>query len=91
MYCSCMEKKGVRDGLRDILDEAVEWFDEPSMDEFSDVMWGIGRLLAGLFGKVYVRMPWDRRHYNKVMARMDEFGCVRSKRHLIDGRCPSGV
>jgi hypothetical protein len=34
-------------------------------------------------------MPGDRQHYRKVMKRMEEQGCVRSPRHLVEGRCPS--
>lgn len=59
------------------------------MDELSDITFGIGRLVAGLFGKVYVRMPFDRMHIEKAMKRMNEYGCVRSKRHLTNGMCPS--
>jgi hypothetical protein len=90
MYCGCFRVLSAREALRDIGDEAQEWFAEPSLDEFSDVMWGVGRLIGGLCGVEYVRVPGDRRHAEKISARMAEYGCVRSKRHLVEGVCPSG-
>jgi hypothetical protein len=89
MYCDCMAPVGVRQGVADIWDELKEYVEEPSMDEFSDVMYGLGRLIAGLFGKSYFRMPFDTLHVEKIQGRMSEFGCIRSRRHLVDGRCPS--
>ena len=87
-FCKCMAPMGLKEAIGDIVDEFREFVEEPSMDEFSDIMWGFGRLIAGLFGKVYIRMPFDRMHYKKVVARMEEYDCVRSKRHLINGVCP---
>jgi hypothetical protein len=62
---------------------------EEFKDEFSDICWGFGRLIAGIVGKVYVRIPGDTMHYEKVMNRMNEYGCVRSKRFLKNGNCAS--
>jgi hypothetical protein len=102
-WCKCMEARGFRDAIADLFSaqlvdgkrrgEIWELFEVKSFDEFcdeaSDIAWGIGRLLAGCFGKVYWRIPGDRRHYSKVASRMNEYGCTRSKRFLIDGKCPS--
>jgi hypothetical protein len=98
-----MEPRGFRDAIADLFGkelidgkrrgELYELFEVKNFDEFcdecSDISWGIGRLLAGRFGKVYFRVPGDRRHYNKVANRMMEYGCTRSRRFLVNGRCPS--
>ena len=98
-----MEPRKFRDAVADIFGkelvdgkrrgELYELFEVKSFEEFadeaSDIAWGVGRLVAGLFNRVYWRMPGDRRHYEKVKARMDEYGCTRSKRFLVEGRCPN--
>lgn len=103
-WCNCMQPRQFKEAVADIFSaqlvdgkrrgEIFELFEvknfEEFKDELSDVSWGIGRLIAGLFNKVYFRMPGDRLHYEKVAARMAEYGCTRSKRFLIDGKCPSG-
>lgn len=102
-WCKCMERRGIRDAIADLCSlelvdgkrrgEIFEVFEAKSFEEFvdecSDISWGIGRLIAGVLGKVYVRIPGDRRHYSKVAARMQEYGCTRSRRFLVNGRCPS--
>lgn len=91
-FCKCMEVRKFGDAVRDIADEAKEVVEVKSLaefkDEMSDVMWGIGRLIAGLHGKVYFHVIGDGAHYKKVEKRMAEYGCVRSKRHLVNGKCP---
>ena len=87
-FCKCMKVMQFREAWAAIWDELIEWVEEPSKDEFSDIMWGVGRLIAGVFGKVYVSMPFDGLHREKVEARIKKFGCVRSERHLINGKCP---
>jgi hypothetical protein len=52
-------------------------------------MFGLGRLLGYMRGRVYVKMWFDDRHVKKIEGRMEESGCVRSKRHLVKGGCPS--
>lgn len=103
MWCKCMEPRGFKEGLKDLFGRELidgkrrgEFFElfevknlEDLKDEASDIAWGVGRLMAGLFNQVYWRVPGDRRHYDKVRARMNEYGCTRSKRFLVDGRCPS--
>lgn len=89
-YCKCLGVRKGRDAWKDIWDEMVElvevrtWAD--FTDELSDVSFGIGRLVAGLFGKVYVRVPGDRAHVRKIDARMDKQGCVRSERKVAAGQ-----
>ena len=93
--CGCLRNDKGELGLRlkEIWDEVVEvcearsW--EELKDEVSDVMFGFGRLLGYLCGRVYVKMWLDERHVKKIEGRMEEYGCVRSKRHLVAGTCPS--
>ena len=94
-YCGCLRNDKGDFGLRlkEIWDEVVEvcqagsW--EELKDEVSDVMFGFGRLLGYVCGRVYVKMWFDERHVKKIEGRMEECGCVRSKRHLVNGVCPS--
>lgn len=91
-FCGCVSNKEgeLSNRLRDIWDEVVEVKDaDEFLDEWSDVMWGVGRLI-GYFKKVdYVRVWGDEKHVEKIKKRMDEYGCVRSRRHLVDGKCCS--
>lgn len=102
-WCGCMDVRPFTEGLKDIFSrELVEgklrgeiWelmevksFEE-FKDELSDIAWGFGRILGGFLKRAYVRVPGDRIHYEKVVARVNEYGCMRSKRFLIDGRCPN--
>ena len=79
-----MSVRSIRQALADVVDEVIEFVHAPSMDEFSDISWGIGRLLGALTSRAVVRMPGDGRHYRKIAARMAEYGCVRSKRHKCE-------
>lgn len=88
-YCNCMRINTMQEGLTHIRDEALEFIREPSMDEFSDTMYAIGRLVGSIVNKRYVRMPFDSLHVDKMNKRMTEYGCIRSRRHLINGQCPS--
>jgi len=92
-FCACFGVRSFGDAVKDIADELKECMEVKSVaelkDELSDVCWGVGRLLGGLVGRVYVHVPGDGAHYQKVMRRMDEYGCVRSKRLLVEGECPS--
>ncbi len=102
-FCACLQVRSFKEALADLFStelvdgkkrgEFFELFEvetfEEFRDELSDISWGIGRLIAGLFGKVYVRIPGDGIHYRKVVTRVEEYGCMRSKRFLIDGKCPS--
>lgn len=85
-YCECMDVRSKRDAVIDIWDEMKEFGKKPSKDEFSDIMFGIGRFIGACFGKVYVSVPGDRLHVNKIDMRMNEYGCVRSKRAVNEGK-----
>jgi NTP pyrophosphatase (non-canonical NTP hydrolase) len=93
--CGCLknEKGELWNRVKEIWDEMVEVFEARNMeelkDEVSDVMFGLGRLLGYVCGKVYVSVWFDERHVKKIERRMEEYGCVRSKRHLVGGKCQS--
>lgn len=88
-YCQCLVPLSFRQARFEVGEEIKEFLHEPSWDELSDCMYGVGRMVAGWFGRVYVSMPGDARHKEKIDKRMADYGCVRSKRHLVQGRCPS--
>ena len=95
-FCGCVSEKefDLRQRVLELRDEAVELFEVKSWDEFkdewSDIMWGVGRLLGNLMGKAYIWIWGDGLHVDKMRRRMQEHGCVRSARHLVDGKCCSG-
>lgn len=89
LWCGCLDRVPLRRACRDVTDELLELIKEPSYDELSDVCFGIGRLLGSLTGVPYRPVPFAGPHIEKVAARMQEYGCVRSRRHLRDGHCPS--
>lgn len=89
-YCKCHQPLNFKEALAGLKDEAIEFVEEPSADEASDIAYSINRLVGGLFNKAYIRvLPTGGIHERKIQLRMDEHGCIRSKRHLVDGRCPS--
>ena len=102
-WCGCMEVRSPKEGFADIFSrklvggkpvgELYELFDVKSVaefkDELSDISWGIGRIIGGFVNKAYVRVPGDGIHFRKVVDRINEYGCMRSRRFLIDGECPN--
>jgi hypothetical protein len=88
-YCGCHKAIASKQAVQDIRDEWLELKEEPSMDELSDVLYGVGRLLGSLIRMPYIRIPGDGLHIKKINERMLQYGCIRSKRHLINGHCPS--
>lgn len=79
--------------LTEIWDEIVELAEVNTLDEFwdewSDVVFGLGRLVGYFWGIKYVSLYGDERHIQKINSRMEEYGCVRSRRHLVGGKCCS--
>lgn len=102
-WCGCMQVRPWRDGFADLFSrelvdgkrrgEIYELFEVKSFEEFkdelSDIAWGIGRIIGGFRKKAYVRIPGDGIHYRKVVERINDYGCMRSKRFLVDGHCPN--
>lgn len=88
-WCKCLSKQTPGEAFHSLTAELGELVHEPSRDELSDVAFGIGRLLGSLTRSKYRRVPFARLHIAKISVRMEQHGCVRSARHLVDGRCPS--
>ena len=102
-WCGCMDVRSFKDGVADLVSretvdgklrgEIWELFEAKSMaevkDELSDLAWGIGRIIGGMMNKPYVRVLGDGAHYRKVVGRINEYGCMRSKRFLVNGECPN--
>ncbi|MBM3301604.1 MAG: hypothetical protein FJY85_16860 [Deltaproteobacteria bacterium] len=102
-WCGCMQVRSAKDGVADLFSrqlvdgklrgEIWELFEARSMaevrDELSDLAWGLGRIIGGFVNKPYVRIPGDGIHYRKVVDRIEDYGCLRSRRFLIEGKCPN--
>jgi len=94
-FCGCVRngKGELGQRLRDLWDEVIELAEAKSVDEFwdewSDIVFGLGRLVGYFKGVGYVRVWGDERCVYKKMRRMSEYGCTRSRRHLFCGICPS--
>lgn len=80
----------VKQALEALKDETVEFFREPSKDEASDIAYCINRLGGALIKRPYLNIVGGTKtHIDKIEQRMKEYGCIRSSRHLINGKCPS--
>jgi hypothetical protein len=88
-WCPCLKVQTVRDAAKELRAEVWELANGPSLDELSDIAFGVGRLAGAFTSRVFIATPGSTRHIDKIVARMDEHGCVRSPRHLINGACPS--
>ena len=102
-WCGCMQVRPFKEGVADLFSrqlvdgkprgEFYELLKVKNMaefkDELSDIAWGVGRIIGGFLNKPYVRIPGDKTHYRKAVKRMQEHGCKRSKRFLIEGKCPN--
>ena len=89
-YCNCHNVLTFKQGYDGLVDEVKEFIDEPSMDELSDIVYSINRIAGTIIKKPYVRvLPGDSIHVAKIKERMKSYGCIRSSRHLKDGKCPS--
>ena len=82
MLCACWLVLTRREALGHLAEELGEWVAKPSRDEVSDVMFSIGRLVGAMRGVHYVSMPGDKLHWKKITRRMQEYGCIRSKRNV---------
>lgn len=89
-YCLCHSTLTLSQAKEGLLDEVKEFIAEPSLDEASDIVYCLNRLAGSLVGKPYVRIfPGGKLHIQKIEKRMDDYGCIRSKRHLVFGICPT--
>ena len=52
----------------------------------------VGKRLKEIWDEVVEVPVWyDERHVRKIEARFEEYGCVRSKRNLVGGKCPAAA
>lgn len=91
-YCACHSTLTLKQAVDALKDEVVEFIQEPSTDELSDVVYCVNRLAGSLLNKPYKKvMLFDSKHIRKINIRMKIYGCIRSKNHLVNGKCPSEV
>lgn len=83
-YCECLSRRSKGKAVKDIFDEVIEFVKKPSKDEMSDIAFGIGRFIEAIIG-VYVSIPGDRMHIEKINERMKMHGCIRSERAIAEG------
>ena len=83
MYCKCFENRKLKDAVKDIWEEIVEFAKEPSYDELSDIAYGINRLVGSLMKKKYIRIFPDKLHVEKINKRFEEYGCIRSRSKAV--------
>jgi hypothetical protein len=89
-FCKCHTPLTIKKGLSALKDEIIEFVEEPSMDELSDVVYCLNRLAGAIVKKTYIKIvPGDKLHIAKIKIRMRTDGCIRSPRHFINGHCPS--
>ncbi len=89
-YCKCHNVLTIKEAVNGLKEEVAEFIQEPSLDEGSDVIYCINRLLGSMVGLPIIKLvPGNKLHMQKIENRMKEYGCIRSRRHLIDGKCPS--
>lgn len=87
--CNCWTKLSFRQATRALLDESLEFFAKPSFDELDDVKVCINRWVGSFAGVPSVEVFKTPLYDRKTKERMAIYGCIRSKRHLIAGSCPS--
>ena len=91
-YCQCHNTLTLKESLTGLLDEVKEFIEEPSHDELSDIVYCLNRLARSVSNRPYVAIiPGDSLHVSKIKKRMQQYGCIRSSRHLVNGKCPSEV
>lgn len=80
-YCNCYKKLTIKESLRHIKEEVVEFIKDPSMDELSDIGYSLNRLLGTLCGGKYISLFGDSLHVKKINERVENTGCIRSENH----------
>jgi hypothetical protein len=92
-WCACLSPQTPTAAARECAEELRELLTcrtrAELSDEWSDITFAVGRLCGAVIGRRYVPVPYSGRHIEKIRKRHDEYGCVRSARHLHNGRCPN--
>lgn len=87
--CKCWRPLPVRQAAKAALAEIKEFNAEPTLDELDDVKVCLNRLVGSFVKKTTIEVFTTPFYDLKVTERMNSYGCIRSERHLKDGRCPS--
>lgn len=89
--CPCWEPLSIRQAATAVIDEMKEFCDNPTLDELDDVKVCMNRLIGSFFKKPMVKLFNTPLYDRKVKVRMHDHDCIRSKRHLVNGCCPSRI
>lgn len=87
--CNCWQPLSVRQAVIAVIDETKEFCAEPALDEWDDVKVCLKRLVGSFFKKSSIQIFDTPLCDSKAAERMNSYGCIHSKRHLNNGRCPS--
>lgn len=87
--CNCWKPLSIRRAVGALVEETCEFVLKPSLDEFDDMKVCLNRLVGSLINQATFDLVATPRYDAKVGSRMKQYGCIRSTRHLVDGRCPS--
>lgn len=87
--CNCWVPLSTKQATAALLDEILEFVSKPSLDEFDDVKVCLNRLFGSFINEATFELMTTPLYDAKVTSRMEQYGCIRSARHLVDGRCPS--
>jgi hypothetical protein len=71
-----------------IRDEGLGYF-KGVYHEISDIAYAVGKIIGKVFHKEYISVIGDGASYETKHGRMQKQGCYRSKRLLVNGKCPS--
>ena len=83
MYCKCHDRMTLREALGALVGETIEFIAKPSIDELSDIAYTVNRLVGTVSGREIVRLLPASTHEAKIALRMQDYGCIRSRRHRI--------
>jgi hypothetical protein len=87
-WCGCLKPLSFRKSILQLTKETGEFLVNPCVEEFSDIVFAVGRLLGGLFVEKYISLPGDNIAISKLRERMMIYQCVRDYKSLVNGRCP---
>lgn len=71
--------------LHRFIEEVGEFIDEPSMDEWGDVMMQVSLMIHCIIPSFVWLLPGAEMSQNKGLQRYKSYGCCRSKRHSCTG------
>ena len=78
--CDCCRRMSLRYYWGRVVEEGQEWLEQPSMDEFGDVMACLSQAISIIIHHD-VMLPCASASFEKGKRRVQEHGCVRSYRN----------